>query len=114
MIKQGEIHLVDLNPTIGSEISKTRPCLVVSADDIGILPLKVVAPITEYKPHYEEVPWMVNLKPNSTNKLLKLSVVDAFQLRSISNERIVKRIGVLTRVEFLQVIEAIKIVLGIY
>lgn len=114
MIKQAEIYSADLAPTIGSEIGKTRPCLVVSADDIGILPLKVIAPITDYKPHYEDVPWMVDLNPNALNKLSKRSVVDVFQLRSISNERMIKKIGTLTQEEFLKVVEAIKVVFGIY
>ena len=45
-IKQSEIWLVNLNPTIGTEISKTRPCLVIGDDTIGKLKSKTVLPIT--------------------------------------------------------------------
>ena len=41
---RSEIWLVNLNPTIGSEIRKTRPVVVISVDSIGKLPLKLIAP----------------------------------------------------------------------
>ena len=44
--KRGEIWLVNLNPTVGAEIHKTRPAIVISSDYIGKLPLKLVVPIT--------------------------------------------------------------------
>ena len=45
--RRREIWLADLNPTIGAEIQKTRPVIVVSSDEIGVLPIRLVAPITE-------------------------------------------------------------------
>ncbi len=42
-MKQGEIWLVDLDPTVGAEMRKVRPALVVNADELGRLPLKIVA-----------------------------------------------------------------------
>ena len=47
--RRGEIWLVDLNPTRGAEFRKTRPVVVVSSDEIGVLPIRLVAPITEWK-----------------------------------------------------------------
>ena len=90
---QGAIWLVNLDPTIGAEIRKTRPCIILNSDKIGKLPLKVVAPITDYKPHYAEVPWMVILKPDSRNNLSKISAIDLFQVRSLSQKRLVRKIG---------------------
>ena len=46
---RGEIWLVNLDPTVGSEIIKTRPCASVNDDAIGVLPLKVIVPITDWK-----------------------------------------------------------------
>ncbi len=47
MVKRGEVFWVSLDPTVGSEIRKTRPCLVISPDDMNaILPRVLVAPIT--------------------------------------------------------------------
>jgi len=47
MVKRGEVYWVNLDPTIGSEIRKTRPALIVSPDDMNAhLPRVIVAPIT--------------------------------------------------------------------
>lgn len=43
-MKQGEVWLVDLDPTQGAEIRKTRPAIIVNDDAVGRLPLKIVVP----------------------------------------------------------------------
>ncbi len=48
-MKQGEIWLISLDPTIGAEIKKTRPAIVVNDNTLGKLPLKVVFPLTDWK-----------------------------------------------------------------
>ena len=106
--------MVNLSPTVGVEITKTRPCVITSSNEIGILPLKVIAPITDYKTHYDSVPWMVELSPDGLNKLSKRSVVDLFQLRSVSQIRLIRNIGKVTEEEFQVILDAIKIVFGIY
>ena len=47
-MKQTEIWLINLDPTIGSEIIKTRPAIIVNDDNLGILPLKIIVPITDW------------------------------------------------------------------
>lgn len=111
---QGDIWLVNLSPTVGAEITKTRPCVIVSSNEIGILPLKVIAPITDYKLHYDSVPWMVELSPDGINNLSKKSVVDLFQLRSVSRARLIRKIGSVTEDKFFKIFEATKVVFGIY
>lgn len=98
-MNQGEIWLINLDPTIGSEIKKTRPCVILNNDSIGVLPLKIIAPITDYKNNYEIVPWMVKILPDKMNNLSKKSVIDLFQLRSVSEERFLKKIGLITNNE---------------
>jgi mRNA interferase MazF len=93
IIKQMEIWLVNLDPTIGSEIAKSRPCIVVSHDEIGILPLKTVVPLTDWKARYAEYPWMLRIDPDKTNGLRKPSAADAFQIKNISDRRFIRRIG---------------------
>lgn len=110
----GEIWLVNLSPTVGAEITKTRPCVIISSNEIGILPLNVIAPIIDYKTHYDSVPWMAELSPDGTNNLTKRSVVDLFQLRSASKVRLIRYIGKVKEAEFQQILEAIKVVFGIY
>ena len=51
-MRKGEVWLINLDPTIGAEIKKTRPAVIVSEDAIGILPLKVVVPVTDWKDRY--------------------------------------------------------------
>jgi mRNA interferase MazF len=92
-MKQSEIWLINLDPTIGAEIKKTRPAVVVNDNSLGKLPLKIIVPISDWKEKYEIAPWMVCLKPDVTNNLLKQSAADCFQIRSISEERFIRKIG---------------------
>lgn len=79
--KRGEIWIVNFDPTVGTEIRKTRPAVVVSSDAIGILPIKLIAPITEWKEYYSYNIWHVRIEPDSSNGLVKPSAIDALQLR---------------------------------
>ncbi len=92
-LKQYEIWLINLDPAIGAEIKKTRPCVVINNNDIGLLPLKIVAPLTDHKPHYDKNPWMLTVNPDKFNNLEKKSVIDLFQLRSISEIRFIRKLG---------------------
>jgi mRNA interferase MazF len=110
---RGEIWLVNLNPTVGTEISKTRPCVIVNDDAIGILPLKVIVPITDWKDSFAARAWMVRLEPNAESNLAKISAVDTFQIRSVSEDRLVRRLGALSEPEMLLISQALGIVLNI-
>src|ERR1700677_3390921 len=90
---RGEIWLLNLDPSLGAEIRKTRPCIIVNDDAVGILPLRVVVPVTEWKDRYAVAPWMVRLDPDARNGLSKPSAADAFQMRSVAQERFVQRMG---------------------
>ncbi len=92
-MKQGDIWQVNLDPTIGSEIKKSRPCLILNNNKIGKLALKVIAPLTDFKEHYTHVPWMVSIQPTKENGLDKKSTIDLFQVRSVSQERLSHKIG---------------------
>ena len=92
-INRGEIWRVSLDPTIGSEIRKTRPVVVVSSDAIGALPIKLVAPLTEWKDYLAQNIWHVKVAPDSTNGLTKISAVDTLQLRGVDTQRFVQKLG---------------------
>jgi len=92
-MKQNEIWLVNLDPTIGAEIKKVRPAIIVNDDALGKLPLKVIVPITDWKDRYEMASWMVKMIPNNQNKLSRISSADCFQVRSVAEERLVRKIG---------------------
>ena len=84
---RGEVWDVCFDPTVGAEINKTRPAVVVSATAVGKLPLRIIVPITGWSPVYADFPWIVNLRPTRTNGLTKESGADAFQVKSVSVAR---------------------------
>lgn len=50
--RRGEIWIVNFDPTVGAEIRKTRSAIVVSSDAVGKLPIKLVAPLTDWKSYF--------------------------------------------------------------
>ena len=92
-MKRGEIWQINLEPTIGAEMKKMRPALIINNDALGKLPLKIIAPITDWKEQYSNYPWMVKITPSEQNGLTKTSAVDCFQIRNVSVERFVTMIG---------------------
>jgi mRNA interferase MazF len=111
-MRKGEVWLINLDPTIGAEIQKTRPAIIVSEDAIGILPLRVIVPLTDWKEHYQIAPWMVRIDPNTSNGLRKLSAADAFQIRSVSQARFINRLGRISSERLLEILKAIQTVIG--
>jgi mRNA interferase MazF len=97
-MKQGEVWLINLDPTVGAEIKKTRPAIIVSDDSLGKLPLKIIIPITDWKDRYDIAPWMIRIEPDSRNGLIKDSSADCFQVRSVSQERFVNRLGTISKI----------------
>ena len=112
-MRRSEVWLINLDPTVGAEIKKTRPAAIVSDDTIGILPLKVIVPITEWKDRYAVTPWLVRLEPDAENGLDKPSAADAFQVRSVAQERFARRLGKLSNIAMQEITRALAIVLSI-
>jgi mRNA interferase MazF len=112
-MRRGEVWLVNLSPTIGAEITKARPAVIMNDDAVGILPLKVVVPITEWKERYAGAPWMVRLQPGLRNGLSKLSAADTFQVRSVSAQRLIRRLGALEPEELSRIGTALQRVLAL-
>ncbi len=110
-MKQGEIWEINLSPTIGAEIKKKRPAVIINDDAIGILPLKVIVPITEWKDRYHGAIWMVRIEPNNENMLKKRSAIDTFQIRSISTMRFIRMIGKVPSEKLAEIKTAIKAVI---
>ncbi|HNE49776.1 MAG TPA: type II toxin-antitoxin system PemK/MazF family toxin [Chitinophagales bacterium] len=99
-IKQYELVLVNLDPTIGSEIKKTRPCAVISPNEMNkYLQTIVVAPLTSSSKPY---PTRVEIKQTKTKGWVVLD-----QIRTVDRTRIIKKLGNLTASE----IDAVKTVI---
>lgn len=83
---RGEVFLVRLDPTLGSEIQKTRPCLVVSPNELNqYLRTVIVAPMTTAGRAY---PWRVPCRFQRRSGFVALD-----QLRTVDVERLVRRLG---------------------
>lgn len=109
---RGEIWLINLDPTIGAEIKKSRPGVIVNVDEVGVLPLRVIVPITEWKERYSQAPWLVKIQPTKQNGVEKPSAADAFQIRSLSVERFISCLGKVDFETYSDILAALKIVLG--
>jgi mRNA interferase MazF len=101
IINQYEIVLVNLDPTLGSEINKTRPCVVVSPNEMNkFLNTIVVAPITSTSKSY---PTRIEISGKTTKGWI---VID--QIRTIDRRRILKIVGKLSEKEILEVKSVMK------
>ncbi len=103
---------MDFDPAVGAEIRKCRPAVVISMDAIGRLPLRMVVPITDWKPQYANFPWFVELPADATNGLQKDSGADCFQTKSVSENRFVRRLGELTADQIDEIASAIALCVG--
>ena len=100
VIKRFDVHLVNLDPTIGSEIRKTRPCLVISPDEMNRhINTVIVAPLTTKGRNY---PTRVNCRFQG-----KVGQVVLDQIRTVDEARLVKKLGRIdskTQAEVLEVL----------
>ena len=82
-----EVWLVKLNPTKGREISKTRPCIVISPDEMAALSTVLVAPMTTKSFHF---PCRVRCEFQGKEGMILLD-----QIRAVDKSRLVKKLGVI-------------------
>lgn len=112
-MRRGDVWLINVDPTVGSESRKTRPAVIVNDDAIGTLPLKVIVPIMEWQPRYAVAPWLVRLAPDPENGLDKSSAADAFQTRSVSQTRFVRQLGKVSARTIQDISKALALLLAI-
>ena len=109
---RGEVWLVDFDPSVGAEIQKIRPALVISVASIGRLPLRMVIPLTDWKPTYAKLPWFVLIPADTDNGLSKDSGADAFQTKSLSLARFVRILGAVLPTQADDVAAAVALCVG--
>jgi mRNA interferase MazF len=94
-MKQGEIWYADLNPVKGSEQAGLRPIVILSGNLLNKhLPIIISAPLTSKIKNYHGNPV---IQPDQVNGLTQTSEILVFHTRSISKERLTKKIGVVSR-----------------
>lgn len=97
-VERGTVYRVELDPTRGSEIQNTRPCLVVSPDELNrYLRTVIIAPMTTGGQPY---PWRVPCRFRG-----KAGAVAVDQLRTVDRERLTDRLGVLPEATVTVVLE---------
>jgi len=101
VVKRFDVHLVNLDPTIGSEIKKTRPCLVISPDEMNRnIRTVIIAPMTSAKKEYPtRVPCTFQKKKGHV-------VLD--QLRTIDKSRLIRKLGTIDANAQLDVISTLQ------
>ena len=101
VINQYNVFLVDLDPTVGHEIKKTRPCLVISPDEMNhTIDTVIIAPMTTKSHAY---PTRVPVKFDGKKGWIVLD-----QIRTVDGIRLVKHLGKITKKESPEVKRVIK------
>jgi mRNA interferase MazF len=112
-IRRGEIYVVSFDPTVGHEIKKTRPALVIQ-NDIGnqYSPLTIVAALTS---KVSDVPYPVEVvvEPTRANGLSAKSAIRLDEIHTVDRLRLIKRLGFVDARTLGQVDQAIRISLGL-
>ena len=112
--KRGEIYLVNFDPTLGSEVSKTRPALVVQSDVLNsnkFTHTTIVSAITSKQQPARRL--KVSIPSGGGTGLTKDSIVLLNQLRSVDHQRLYKRLGKIGDKQMQEIDEALLIVLGL-
>ncbi|MBK8618982.1 MAG: type II toxin-antitoxin system PemK/MazF family toxin [Anaerolineales bacterium] len=87
--KRFEVHLINLDPTVGREIKKTRPCLIISPDEMNAhIATVIVAPMTSQGRNY---PTRISCKFQGKNGQVILD-----QIRTVDKVRLVKKLGMIS------------------
>lgn len=101
VVVRGEVWLAALDPTVGSEIKKTRPCVVVSPPEMhDYLRTVTVAPMTTGS---KPAPYRILIRFSGKNGLILLD-----QIRTLDKSRLVKRVGAVSPVTLLAVLSALQ------
>ena len=108
-MKQKDICLVDLNPIKGSEQSGVRPVIIISGDTMNEhLGVCIICPLSGKVKHYASC---VVIKKSAKNKLTQDSEAIPFQIRTVSKERFIKKVGEITSDELEQIFQGLSDVL---
>lgn len=104
-MKQGEIWLADLEPVKGSEQGKTRPIVIISGNTMNLhFPVVIACPLSSFVKRYEGC---VTVSKTKLNGLTNDSEIITFQIRTISKERLLKKLGTITTIQLNDVVNGL-------
>jgi mRNA interferase MazF len=107
---RSEIRWVRLDPTVGAETRKTRACLIVQNNVMNQYGLLTI--VLPFLPGHKQAPYAVNVIASHQNGLDQNRYLDVGQIRAVDHQRILGRLGTLEDQYWVQIKEAIDIVLG--
>ncbi|MBD2508651.1 type II toxin-antitoxin system PemK/MazF family toxin [Nostoc muscorum FACHB-395] len=108
--QRGEIHWVNLDPTVGAEAKKIRACLIVQNDIMNQYGLLTI--VMPFRPGSKQAPYVVNVKATPNNGLDQDRFIDIGQIRAVDHSRILGLVGVLESEYWELIRTALNIVLG--
>jgi mRNA interferase MazF len=91
--KKGEIWLVQLDPTRGQEIQKTRPAVVISSEIFSSIPMRIIIPVATWQPKFQNRPFMISIPQSDENGLDSDSAGNVLQVHSVTTERFIRCLG---------------------
>ena len=92
---RGEVWLVRLPRAVGAELQRDRPVVVVSSPAFDAAPIRIVVPLTTWQSEFAGRINKLSIAANDRNGLDAESAADFLQVRSVSTERFIERIGAL-------------------
>jgi mRNA interferase MazF len=98
-LKTGEICYLNLDPTVGDEIKKRRPVVLLNGGHSRHLRLAIVGPITNWNTAWAGNPFFVRLEPTRQNGLTKASAIDCYQIGAVSHQRFLDKLGNITEAD---------------
>jgi mRNA interferase MazF len=106
--QRGEIRWVNLEPTVGAEAQKIRPCVQNNImNQYGLLTI-----VMPFRPGCKQAPYVVNVEATTSNGLDQNRYIDAGQIRAVDHSRILDLVGVLEEKYWDSIRTAVNIVLG--
>jgi len=108
--KRGEVWWVKPGKTAGAELQKKRPYVVISADAMGNVPVKIVVPLKSWQDEFAPWPWVVRIEPTQANGLKRVEAADVMQVKSFDTGKFEDRQGRLSAAEMDDITAALAIV----
>ena len=100
-MKRYDLYSVDLDPTVGVEMKKTRPCLIISPDEMNqYVKSVIVAPLTT---QLKNIPSRVKIEASLSNGLQETSYVALDQIKTIDKIRCISKLGTISNVDAVRI-----------
>jgi mRNA interferase MazF len=108
--KRGEVWWVKPGKTKGAELQKKRPYVVISADAVGNVPVRIVVPLRSWQDRFKGCVWLVPVRANETNGLKRDVAADVMQVKSFDTAKFEEKQGHLSARELDEITAALAIV----